>query len=74
MKLKFDSKTFARQLRQKRLIDLDIKLDEVVKLTGVSKPTLSRIERGYKPDLVTYANLCDWLGVPMNHFVKNGKK
>ena len=30
---------------------------------GVSPATLSRIERGYLPDLETFRKICDWLHV-----------
>ena len=30
---------------------------------GVSAATLSRVERGYLPDLETFRKICAWLGV-----------
>ncbi len=30
---------------------------------GIAPATLSRVERGHTPDLVTFGKLCAWLGV-----------
>jgi len=73
MKLEFDGKAFSKKLRQKRLIDLDIDMGTASKQIDVSKATLSRIERGRTPELVTYAKVCNWLGVEMNTFLKKTK-
>ncbi len=73
MQLKFDSAAFAKQLRQKRIIDENIDLRTVAQKTGVSPATLSRVEKGRMPELLTYAALCRWLGVPMNQYIKKGK-
>jgi transcriptional regulator with XRE-family HTH domain len=35
----------------------------VAKEIGVSPATLSRVERGYMPDLDTFAKICRWLQV-----------
>lgn len=35
---------------------------------GVSFSTISRVETGQQPDLVTFLNLCAWLGLPPEHF------
>ena len=36
---------------------------EVAKEIGISHATLSRVERGYLPDLETFRKTCEWLGV-----------
>jgi len=36
---------------------------EVAKIIGVSPATLSRVERGYLPDLETFSRICKWLQV-----------
>lgn len=36
---------------------------EVAKEIGISHATLSRIERGYLPDLETFGKVCKWLQV-----------
>lgn len=33
------------------------------KQIGISPATLSRVERGYLPDLETFGKICKWLGV-----------
>jgi transcriptional regulator with XRE-family HTH domain len=33
---------------------------------GISHATLSRVERGFLPDLKTYEKICRWLGVEAN--------
>lgn len=35
---------------------------------GISAPTLSRILNGKTTDLLTYAKICQWLGVSMNKY------
>ncbi len=39
--------------------------------TGVSINTLSRVERGYLPDLKNYRRLVDWLEVPADTFLES---
>ncbi|MCC7169904.1 MAG: helix-turn-helix transcriptional regulator [Planctomycetes bacterium] len=36
---------------------------EVAKEIGISHATLSRVERGFLPDLETFGKICKWLGV-----------
>ncbi|WP_411815979.1 helix-turn-helix domain-containing protein [Hyphococcus sp. DH-69] len=36
---------------------------------GISPSTLSRIENGHVPDLVTFAAICQWLGKDPNQFL-----
>lgn len=36
---------------------------DVAKEIGVSAATLSRVERGYMPDLETFGKICSWLKV-----------
>ncbi len=50
--------------RQQRLSLRDL-ADE----TGISLNTLSRVERGYMPDLKNYQKIVDWLGVPADTFL-----
>jgi transcriptional regulator with XRE-family HTH domain len=33
---------------------------------GISHATLSRVERGFLPDLENYQKICKWLGIEMN--------
>ena len=50
-----------------------LSLREVSYETGVSVNTLSRIERGYLPDLKNYQRIIDWLGVPADTFLEATK-
>ena len=75
MKLKFDSDSFSRSVKQKRLIDENLDMRSLAKKIKVSAATISRCERGSMPDLDAYAKLCFWIGRPMNDFItfKNGR-
>jgi transcriptional regulator with XRE-family HTH domain len=74
MKQELNFKTFSKAIRQKRLIDLNITGREAAKVIGISYPTLSRVENSNMPDLITYANICKLLGVPMEKFIITSKK
>lgn len=73
MKFEFDGKAFSKQLKQKRIIDLDIDLRTAATKTGLSAATISRCEHGKEPKLTTYFTLCKWLGTPVNQFIKTVK-
>jgi transcriptional regulator with XRE-family HTH domain len=47
----------ARRAKQLSLRDLAVE-------TGVSFNTLSRVERGFVPDVKNYSRIIDWLGLP----------
>ena len=36
---------------------------DAAKDMGISAPTISRVETGQMPDLVTYGKICKWLNV-----------
>ena len=40
---------------------------EVAKEIGISPATLSRVERGYVPDLGTFAKICTWMKIDPAH-------
>lgn len=73
MKLVFDTKSFSKHLRQKRLIERNETMQVIADELNISKATLSRCENCKTPELETYALLCEWLGMPMNQFFKKGK-
>jgi len=52
--------SLGRKLREKRGAR---GIREVAKEIGVSHATLSRVERGFLPDLETFSKICKWLGV-----------
>ena len=73
--MEFNYHEFKKDLIIKRLIDNSMSMDEASKEIGISKATLSRIERGSMPDMVTFLKVCEWLGtVPMNYFIIVGKR
>lgn len=52
--------TLGRLLKEQRG---DRGVREVGKEIGISHATLSRVERGFLPDLETFRKVCEWLGV-----------
>ena len=50
----------GRMLAQKRG---DLGIRAVAQEIGVSPATLSRVERGFLPDLETFSKICEWVGV-----------
>lgn len=52
----------GRLVRDKRG---DRGIREVANEIGISHATLSRVERGFLPDLERYQKICKWLGVPI---------
>jgi transcriptional regulator with XRE-family HTH domain len=52
------------RLLQERRGDRGIR--EVAREIGISHATLSRIERGYLPDLENYQKICKWMGVELS--------
>ena len=57
----------ASLLRQHRA-GHGLTLREVAAETGVPYSTLSRVEKGQIPDLATFRNIVEWLGVPADRF------
>lgn len=66
-KVKFNSIAFGAMVSSKRKWE-EIGLREAAKTIGTSYATLSRIENGSLPDLITCKQICDWLNVDMNYF------
>ena len=54
--------TLGRMIAEKRAA-LGYGLRKVAEDIGVSHGTLSRVERGYLPDLDTFGKICHWLEV-----------
>ena len=52
----------------------ELGLRETAKTIGTSAATLSRVENGKTPDLVTCKLICDWLHVDMNYFFNKYKR
>lgn len=57
---KISLRTLGRQLEEKRGAT---GVRAAAKEIGVSPATLSRVERGYLPDLDTFAKICRWLAI-----------
>ena len=56
-------------VKKKRLIHNDMSMDVAAKEIGISKATLSRIEREKIPDVVTLTKVSKWLNVnPCKYF------
>ena len=57
--------TLTLQTLGRKLLDArgDRGIREVATEVGVSPATLSRVERGYMPDLETFGKICRWLQV-----------
>jgi transcriptional regulator with XRE-family HTH domain len=51
-----------------------LNLREAAELAGVSFNTLSRVERGHTPDLKSFRNIVDWLGVPADRFFSPARR
>lgn len=70
MKIKYSEIEFGKAIKKKRIIDLDIDLRQAAKKTGLSAPTISRIENGGIPDINTFAILCYWANLNMKDYFK----
>lgn len=75
--MKYERKLMAKYLKEKRVVDkknnISISLGQASKQVGVSKPTLSRLEKGSMPDVLTFAIVCNWLDKPMSLFFSKSK-
>lgn len=78
MKLKYNGRLMAKYLKEKRVVDkankISISLGQASKQVGVSKPTLSRLEKGSAPDIITFAIVCNWIDKPMSLFFDKKSK
>lgn len=70
MKYEFDSKEFSRQIKTKRIIELNVGLRDIAKKAKVSISTLSRVENGKIPDMLSLINICNWLSSSPASFFK----
>lgn len=66
--MKYNKKQMSEDLRQK-LWEQRMTLDEARKKIKVSKPTLSRVQNGHQPELITYAKVCKFLGVSLDYYI-----
>ena len=73
MSIKFDHEAFRKDIRTKRLVEDELPTKSIFKKIGVSRATLYRCENGGVPDLITYAKLCQWLGISLDKHIKRVK-
>ena len=74
MQLIFDSDAFSKYIKLKRL-EADYSFRQLSREIEISAGTLCRMENKTRiPDVNTLANICEWLGMDMKLFFKNGKK
>ena len=66
----YDSESLKKDLRLKRIIELELSMDACAKSIGISKSTLSRVENGNMPDLLTYFKIVQWLGTDSKEYIK----
>jgi transcriptional regulator with XRE-family HTH domain len=66
----YDSELLKKDLKTKRIIELEISMDVCAKEIGISKPTLSRVENGSMPDLLTFFKIVKWLGSDARMYIK----
>ncbi len=67
----FKKNEFSKAIRAKRVDELDIGLRIASEQIGINYTTLSRLENGQMPDLLTYQKVCEWLGANMHIFFKS---
>jgi transcriptional regulator with XRE-family HTH domain len=66
----YDSESLKKDLRLKRIIELELSMDACAKNIGISKSTLSRIENGSMPDLLTFFKIVKWLKTDFKEYIK----
>ena len=66
----YDSESLKKDLRLKRIIELELSMNVACKEIGISKATLSRIENGSMPDLLTFFKIVKWLGTDSKNYIK----
>lgn len=58
----FKIKELKKDLITKRCIDNNLTMEQVANEMGISKSTISRIEKGKIPDVETFGKVVKWLG------------
>ena len=66
----YDSESLKKDLRLKRIIELELSMDVCARNIGISKSTLSRVENGNMPDLLTFFKILNWLGNDLKNYIK----
>lgn len=68
--MKFKHEKFRKDIILKRSLENRIGMREAGLYIGISAATLSRLERGKLPDLLTFIKTCEWLDKPVNTYIK----
>ena len=71
--LQFQYEKFGKAFKKYRVIDKNASMKEVEEATGLGRATISRIESGKNGDIDSILNMCDWMNVSINSFVKRRK-
>ena len=66
--MEYKAQELKKDLIIKRCIDNDMSMDEACKEIGISKATLSRLEKSKLPDVETLGKVCTWLGTEPNKY------
>ena len=66
----FDALQFLKDIRSKRFIDGNMNLRTAADQIGISASTLSRLENGKVPELLTYVSVCRWLKKSIREYIK----
>ena len=67
--MKFNNNKFSKDLKSIRQ-DLGVGVRGLIGL-DVSHSTISRLENGKLPDILTYAKICKWMDKPLETYFKN---
>lgn len=70
MNITFNTKLFREDLIKKRMIKLDISMQEASDEIGISKATYSRIESGKPPDMETFLKVLNWLNKTSGEYIR----
>jgi DNA-binding Xre family transcriptional regulator len=66
--MKYLPDVLRKDLITKRKIACNMSMDMACLQMGISKGTLSRLERGKFPDIETFAKVCHWLETQPNKY------
>jgi transcriptional regulator with XRE-family HTH domain len=73
-KITFNAAELASDVRKRRnRLSDPISLRDAALQVGVSSATLSRVENAGTPDVDTYAKVCAWLDIDMQHYFTKEK-
>ena len=66
--MEYKTSELKKDLITKRCIIHNLSMDEASKQIGISKATLSRLEKSKLPDVETLGKVCTWLGTEPNKY------